>query len=375
MRLKMFLMCCSAALSFTHAAGAVDAIVAAEPESMGYVRVCDAFGAGFFFIPGTETCLKVGGHVRFELRAGGLTGGGYGGQDLDGDLDGDSWYMRGRYSFQLSTASDTEVGPLKTFSEIRFTNDNGESRPPIVKFVYIDVAGFRLGKADSAFSAFPGYAADVIADDLISYGPFDTNLISYTYTPTPELSVILSAEFGNAGEFRSYNDDSYPLSRTDLIANYMPNIVGGVKYAPTWGNISAVGAYSSQIEEWVGKVRATFKVNDSVNFFLMAGYSTNHDSGGAETGYSPWGGSWAAWAGGQVKVNDYLTFNAQLSADDFKQFAAVANVNIYPMPKTAPGFRIIPEIEYKDFGDYPLTNAISEKDNLWSGMLRIQRNF
>ncbi|GAC1332544.1 MAG: porin [Beijerinckiaceae bacterium] len=33
-----------------------------------YVRICDAYGAGFFYIPGTDTCLKVGGLALFETR-------------------------------------------------------------------------------------------------------------------------------------------------------------------------------------------------------------------------------------------------------------------------------------------------------------------
>ena len=33
-----------------------------------YVKICDAYGAGFFFIPGTDTCLKVGGYTRFEAQ-------------------------------------------------------------------------------------------------------------------------------------------------------------------------------------------------------------------------------------------------------------------------------------------------------------------
>jgi Porin subfamily len=33
-----------------------------------YVRICDAYGAGFFYIPGTETCLRVGGLVLAEGR-------------------------------------------------------------------------------------------------------------------------------------------------------------------------------------------------------------------------------------------------------------------------------------------------------------------
>jgi len=33
-----------------------------------YVKVCDAYGAGFFVIPGTDTCVKVGGYVRAEYQ-------------------------------------------------------------------------------------------------------------------------------------------------------------------------------------------------------------------------------------------------------------------------------------------------------------------
>jgi len=33
-----------------------------------YVKICDAYGAGFFFIPGSDTCVKLGGYVRFETN-------------------------------------------------------------------------------------------------------------------------------------------------------------------------------------------------------------------------------------------------------------------------------------------------------------------
>ncbi len=33
-----------------------------------YVRVCSAHGVGFFYIPGTETCLRVSGFARFEYN-------------------------------------------------------------------------------------------------------------------------------------------------------------------------------------------------------------------------------------------------------------------------------------------------------------------
>jgi hypothetical protein len=34
---------------------------------VNYVRICDAY-AGFFYIPDTDTCLKVGGLALFETR-------------------------------------------------------------------------------------------------------------------------------------------------------------------------------------------------------------------------------------------------------------------------------------------------------------------
>ena len=33
-----------------------------------YVKICDAYGAGFFYIPGSDTCVKVGGYVRAEYQ-------------------------------------------------------------------------------------------------------------------------------------------------------------------------------------------------------------------------------------------------------------------------------------------------------------------
>jgi hypothetical protein len=53
----------SVALSSAHAQGTTDE---GDP-AVEYVRVCDAFGTGFFYIPGTETCLKINGRVRFEI--------------------------------------------------------------------------------------------------------------------------------------------------------------------------------------------------------------------------------------------------------------------------------------------------------------------
>jgi hypothetical protein len=60
---KSLLLGAVAAISMAGAASAADLPVA---EPVEYVRVCDAFGAGFFFIPGTDTCLRISGFVRVD---------------------------------------------------------------------------------------------------------------------------------------------------------------------------------------------------------------------------------------------------------------------------------------------------------------------
>src|ERR1700732_2631190 len=41
---------------------------ARQAAPIEYVRICDASGAGFFYIPGTDTCLRIGGLALTELR-------------------------------------------------------------------------------------------------------------------------------------------------------------------------------------------------------------------------------------------------------------------------------------------------------------------
>src|SRR5690606_20562044 len=68
MNIKSLLLGSAAALVAVSGARAADAVVVAEPEPAEYVRVCDVYGAGFYYMPGTETCMKVSGHVRYQYN-------------------------------------------------------------------------------------------------------------------------------------------------------------------------------------------------------------------------------------------------------------------------------------------------------------------
>ncbi|MBX4989549.1 porin, partial [Rhizobium lentis] len=105
MNIKSLLLGSAAALAVVSGAQAADAIVAAEPEPVEYVRVCDAYGTGYFYIPGTETCLKINGYIRFQVDIGE--------EPLNGSESNDSdWDARTRGQVQFTAKSDTEYGPL-----------------------------------------------------------------------------------------------------------------------------------------------------------------------------------------------------------------------------------------------------------------------
>jgi len=44
--------------------GAHAAEIPVKAKPIQYVKVCSLYGDGFYYIPGTQTCMKIGGFVR-----------------------------------------------------------------------------------------------------------------------------------------------------------------------------------------------------------------------------------------------------------------------------------------------------------------------
>jgi len=65
MTLKTLLLGSATAFAVVGGAQAADLSIA---EPVDYVRICDAFGTGYYYIPGTDTCLKIGGFVKFKVN-------------------------------------------------------------------------------------------------------------------------------------------------------------------------------------------------------------------------------------------------------------------------------------------------------------------
>ncbi|MGX7872136.1 porin [Mesorhizobium sp. ORM6] len=384
MNIKSLLLGSAAALIAVSGARAADAVVVAEPEPAEYVKICDVYGAGYFYIPGTETCLRIGGYVRYDIGGGDI--GSFDGSrtsDVTTGKDQATWHKNARFTLKTWTGQETELGTLKTYTETRFNfgNDNADelfntahNKGASLNFAWIQLGGLRVGKDESAFDTFIGYAGNVINDTIVPYGDFDTNVVQYYFDAGNGFSAVVSLEEGSGA--------------VGTIDSYVPHVVGGVKYTQGWGAITGVVAYDSNYEEVAGKVRLDVNVSNEVSLWVMGGYGSdgklydvNRDSGGFIVGlpaggrgfYKQWGGKWAVWGGGTYKFNEKTSFNAQVSYDDWKNLGIAANIAY----DVVPGFTVTAEVDYNNVGSDDLTKAwagATKKSNI-GGILRFQRSF
>ncbi|MBZ9965147.1 porin [Mesorhizobium sp. BR1-1-2] len=379
MNIKSLLLGSAAALIAVSGARAADAVVVAEPEPAEYVKICDVYGAGYFYIPGTETCLRIGGYVRYDIGVGdvGTFNGSKTADHEDGSVN-DTWHKNTRFTLKTWTGQETELGTLKTYTETRFNfgNDNAiefantaHNKDVSLNFAWIQLGGLRVGKDESAFDTFIGYAGNVIQDTLVPYGDFDTNVVQYYFDAGNGFSAVVSLEEGQGV--------------VGTIDSYVPHVVGGLKWTQGWGAITGVIAYDSNYEEVAGKVRLDVNVNDALSLWVMGGYGTDDNlndptyaiPAGGRGFYKQWGGNWAVWGGGTYKFNEKTSFNAQVSYDDWKNLGIAANIAY----DVVPGFTVTAEVDYLNagkFDDADFSNWTgADKKSSIGGILRFQRSF
>src|SRR5258706_11749608 len=70
---KSLLLGTAAGLVAVAGAQAGDMPVKAAPVQ--YVKICSLYGDGFYYIPGADTCLKMGGYARVQVEYNGGAGG------------------------------------------------------------------------------------------------------------------------------------------------------------------------------------------------------------------------------------------------------------------------------------------------------------
>ncbi len=192
MTLKSILLGTAAGTIAITGASAADLPVA--PEPVDYVRVCDVHGTGFFYIPGTETCLQVGGDVRVR----------YVYNDANANTRAEpgpsDFPSRGR--IWLDARNESEWGTIRTY--IRYTAstaDNGaDGGGAELDRAFIQVGNFVAGYASSFMNlTYGAYAINNV------YGTFDsdetTTLVGYTFDFGNGAYLAVSVEAPERSEF------------------------------------------------------------------------------------------------------------------------------------------------------------------------------
>src|SRR6266404_5103479 len=342
-----FLLCSAASLTAIDGAKAAD--LPLKAKAVEYVRVCSLYGAGFFYIPGTDTCIKLGGYLRVDTT---FNGGPQGQPAWNGDLGqhnryADYFATRARMALSVDTRTQTEYGLVRTFgqADIQFSTLGGSTTNPnnlntnlgnnpqlldsagggytAVEYVFIQFAGFTFGKSASAYASpwqgFPGNNTSF----LLGGQNTDTGVNNIQYT----------AQFGNGLSASIGLDDPTVWDRTSLYnlstglnaVGVTGNAYGGVQSPDIVGNIRIDQAWGLfQISA------AAHEVNGSYNILTAttaAPTNLSEISGHPET---KWGGS--VMAALNIKniptgVGDDIKIDASYAKGDTKNVIATSSTS------------------------------------------------
>jgi hypothetical protein len=271
---RSLILVSAAGLAGAGAAQAADLPVKAK--AVEYVKVCSLYGAGFFYIPGTDTCIKLGGYFRADTT---FNGGIHGQPAWSGDLGqrnryADYFASRSRMALTIDTRTGTEYGVVRTFGQgnFQFGSLGGSTLNPssvnltspvggvqlldtpgggyvAVEYLFIQFAGFTFGKSASAYATpwqgFPG--------NLSSF------LLGGQNTDTGTNNIQYKAEFGNGVSVSIGLDDPTVWNRTSVFnlalplnatltsgnayaGTHAPDIVGNIRVDQAWGLIQLSAA-------------------------------------------------------------------------------------------------------------------------------------
>jgi hypothetical protein len=370
-------------------------------EPVEYVKVCDTYGRGYFYIPGTQTCLQISGYVRADAR-----------METAQNRTQDEFYYRTRARLQFDARTQTEYGTLRAYIRLQsdFSNENQNSKP---------LAGGANGSetyAEKAFVQFAGFTVGLSQSffDMLNYTTFQSvfsdktaQLAAYTATFGSGMSFTLSAE-----------DRSYREAPGDFVyaGTEMPDVVAAFRVDQGWGSFQLSGAVH-QLR--VGLPASTYKDTDygfavqaGVNFKLpMLGKGDTLWFNGvyADGALQYLGDNTSPWSSGGGAINK-VDGNVNLAAngidtstgfavglglqhfwtptvrsslstvytdvenggpagEDYAQIFAAANVVWSPVKDLDVGL----EVFYANLTDTPAVFVGNE--DRWGGIVRVQRNF
>ncbi|UJX44993.1 porin [Xanthobacter sp. YC-JY1] len=268
---KSLLLGSAAGLVAVAGAQAADLPVKAKPVE--YVKVCSAYGAGYFYIPGTDTCIKIGGYARFDTYVNAVgtfnpaisstTGTAFNGPGVgvfaypftDGDDPDYLTRVRGVIDFDART--QTDYGTLRSY--VRFGAEwnsqsgagVGASNGLYFERAFIQFSGFTFGYTQSFFDPGVGY---MLTTPYAGSNRW-TTMLAYTAQFGNGFSATISLEdaANRTTGVQMTGSTATPVFNVTTAAtgltytNYQggqqaPDIVANLRYDGAWGTAQLSGA-------------------------------------------------------------------------------------------------------------------------------------
>jgi hypothetical protein len=265
---KSLLLGSAAGLVAIAGAQAADLPVKAKPVQ--YVKICSLYGAGFYYIPGTDTCLKIGGFVRaeYDFYANGSF---FAYQSTNFDSPAQNVdNSRVRFGITADARSQTAYGTLRAFVYMAPTATNGTGGgyyTPYAPVGFIQWAGFTFGLTSSFFNFDgQGYTNGTPWVSSASGGR-GMPVFAYTAQFGNGLSATVSLE-DNTGHGGGVTSASTTVSSTsttstvggvgvttatkytqDTAGREWPDLVGNLRIDQAWGSAQVMGALH-EIHSW-----------------------------------------------------------------------------------------------------------------------------
>jgi len=295
---KGLLLGSAAGLVAVSGAQAADLPVKAKPVQ--YVKICTLYGEGFYYIPGSDICLKVGGYVRSDYgwNVRGARTPNYSGAGGAHDRTVSPYTTRHRAHFNFDSRTQTAYGTLRTYVAIHIDNENQGSVTVNPTRAFIQWAGFTLGHTKS-FTDPPGAFGDDTFKSLhqtqnqSDTGANGTNQIAYTW------------ELGNGMTFNVGADER----RTKGIGNLSNNVVtvgsnpttafGPYQHPTPWVNFAVNQAWGRfGVSAIFNKVNATYYTGTLATTGACPGNQTG--TAACNSPDDKWG--WAVLSGIDIKA-------------------------------------------------------------------------
>ena len=358
---KSLLLGSTAGLVAVSGPQAADLPVKAKPVQ--YVKICSLYGEGFYYIPGSEICLKIGGYVQADY---GWNRAGSGQQHYTGangaqDRSVNPYSSRHRAHFEFDSRTQTAYGTLRTFVTVHIENRDQGSVTVSPARAFIQWAGFTFGHTKS-YTDVPGTpGADSFRSlfqnqNISDTGANGTNQIAYTW------------DLGNGMTFNVGADERRTkgignLSNTVVTVGSNPNTAFGPYQHPTpWLNFSvnqACGRFAAS--SIFNKVNATYYTGTAVDTGACPGNQT-----GTSACNSPddkWG--WAVLSGTDIKApwagpGDHFGgyFNYGQGAAAYSGGSNLASPGLFGSGNTV-ALGVISDAVFVNGGQFELTTAWS----------------